>query len=107
MISRSASARSSTADQVSDAERAGLDLQVSFGRERLVAALLALGLAALLGVLLGLLEPLLRLAQAVGDRPRVELVDREHLVDQHERVRARHLQEALALREAETSDSDL
>ena len=100
VISRSARARSSTRSRVAVSSARRRSASRGELGERLVAALVALGLAALLGVLLGALQALLGLAQAVGDRARVELVDREHLVDEHERVRARHLQEALALGEA-------
>src|SRR6185295_19239220 len=108
VISRSASAHSSTRSRVAAAAAAtpvaaartgGSSASAGQPGARLVAALLALGLAPLLRVLLRALERLLGLAQAVTDQARVELVDRERLVDEDERVGALHLEEALALRE--------
>src|SRR3954462_7835490 len=103
MISRSARARSSTGERVAARPRPARRGSAALGEphERVVAALVAFRLAVLLRALLRPLEPLLGLARALAERARVELVDREALVHEHERMRAGHLQEALALREAD------
>src|SRR5215218_9378477 len=91
VIRRSVSARSSIPPRLALG-----DLQKSF-----VATGVALRGAPLLGVLLGVVALLLGPLEAVLQVAAVEVVDLEDLVDEHQRMRAGDLQEALALRVAD------
>src|SRR3954468_23181922 len=70
-------------------------------QERLVAALLALGRALGLGVLLGLLELALGLLQPVAQVAGVEVARLVRLLDEHQRALGRDLEISLALGEAD------
>src|SRR3954451_15821167 len=70
-------------------------------QERLVAALLALGRALGLGVLLGPLELALGLLEPVAQVAGIEVARLVRLLDEHQRALGRHLEIALALGEAD------